>query len=168
MKMKKYLSIAILLMMMASPVVFTSCGNDDPMEEVENPETKLDVWTEPYHIMGANVDEVKSYMAQSMKRYRQVAETSGDNIQLTYMTGQGSEGVLYSFSRLDGSLYSVIDTERSVNRGLVIDYLKKHYTLVSADEASLQYCFANQDKSMVITTMKISDSYFNVNYSLVY
>lgn len=164
MKMKKYLSIAILLMMMASPVVFTSCGNDDPMEEVENPETKLDVWTEPFHIMGANVDEVKSYMAQSMKRYRKLAETSGDNIQLTFMTGQGSEGVLYSFSRLDGSLYSVIDTDR----GLVIDYLKKHYTLVSADEASLQYCFTNQDKSMVITTMKISDSYFNVNYSLVY
>ena len=52
MKMKKYLSIAILLLMMASPVVFTSCGNDDPMEEVESPETKLDVWTEPYHIMG--------------------------------------------------------------------------------------------------------------------
>ena len=168
MKMKKYLSIAILLMMMASPVVFTSCGNDDPMGEVENPETKLDVWTEPFHIMGANVDEVKSYMAQSMKRYRQVAETSGGNIPLTYMTGQGSEGVLYSFSRLDGSLYSVIDTEQSVNRGLVIDYLKKHYTLVSADEASLQYCFTNQNKSMVITTMKISDSYFNVNYSLVY
>lgn len=161
MKMKKYLSIAILLMMMASPVVFTSCGNDDPTEDIGNPETKLDVWTEPFHIMGANVDEVKSYMAQSMKRYRQVAE-------LTYMTGQGSEGVLYSFSRLDGSLYSVIDTERSVNRGLVIDYLKKHYTLVSADEASLQYCFTNQNKSMVITTMKISDSYFNVNYSLVY
>ena len=39
-------------MMMASPVVFTSCGNDDPMEEVDSPETKLDVWTEPYHIMG--------------------------------------------------------------------------------------------------------------------
>ena len=137
MKMKKYLSIAILLMMMASPVVFTSCGNDDPMEEVESPETKLDVWTEPFHIMGANMDEVKSYMSQSMKRYRPVAETSGDNIQLTYMTGQGSEGILYSFSRLDRSLYSVIDTERSVNRGLVIDYLKKHYTLVSADEANL-------------------------------
>ena len=65
MKMKKYLSIAILLMMMASPVVFTSCGNDDPMEEVESPETKLDVWTEPYHIMGANVDEVKSYNLSS-------------------------------------------------------------------------------------------------------
>ena len=44
-------------------------------------------------------------------------------------------------------------------------YSRKH---VSADEASLQYCFTNQDKSMVITTMKISDSYFNVNYSLVY
>ena len=168
MKMKKYLSIAILLMMMASQVVFTSCGNDDPTEDIGNSEIKLDVWTEPFHIMGANVDEVKSYMAQSMKRYRPVAETSGDNIQLTYMTGQGSEGILYSFSRLDGSLYSVIDTERSVSRGLVIDYLEKHYTLVSADEASLQYCFTNQDKSMVITTMKVSDSYFNVNYSLVY
>ena len=45
MKMKKYLSSAILLMMMALPVVFTSCGNDDPMGEVESPETKLDVWT---------------------------------------------------------------------------------------------------------------------------
>lgn len=50
--MKKYLSIAILLMMMASPVVFTSCGNDDPTEDIGNPETKLDVWTEPFHIMG--------------------------------------------------------------------------------------------------------------------
>lgn len=42
MKMKKYLSIAILLMMMASPVVFTSCGNDDPTEDIGNPETN---WT---------------------------------------------------------------------------------------------------------------------------
>ena len=84
------------------------------------------------------------------------------------MTGQGGEGVLYSFSCIDGSLYSVIDTERSATRGLVIDYLKKHYTLVSADEASLQYCFTNQNKSMVITTMRVSDFYFNVNYSLVY
>ena len=55
-----------------------------------------------------------------------------------------------------------------MNRGLVIDYLKKHYTLVSISEASLQYCFTNQDKSIMITTMKVSDSYFNVNYSLVY
>ena len=29
MKMKKYLSIAILLMLMATPLVFTSCGGDD-------------------------------------------------------------------------------------------------------------------------------------------
>ena len=168
MKMKKNLSIAIFLMMIASPVLFTSCGIDEPMEEVENLETKMVLWTELFHIMGANVDEVKSYMAQSMKRYRQVAETSGDNIQLTYMTGQGSEGGLYSFSRVVGPLCSVINTEQSVNRGLVIDYLKKHYTVVSADEASLQYCFTTQDKSMMITTMKVSDSYFNVNYSLVY
>ena len=82
--------------MMASPVVFTSCGNDDPMEEVESPETKLDVWTEPRISWGASMDEVKSYV--TIKHYRQVAETSGDNIQLTFMTGQGSEGVLSDFS----------------------------------------------------------------------
>lgn len=38
---EKYLSIAILLMMMASPVVFTSCGNDDPMEV----ESRKQNWT---------------------------------------------------------------------------------------------------------------------------
>ena len=35
MKMKKYLSIAILLMLMATPLVFTSCG-DDLVEGIEN------------------------------------------------------------------------------------------------------------------------------------
>lgn len=36
MKMKKYLSIAILLMLMATPLVFTSCGGDDLVEGIEN------------------------------------------------------------------------------------------------------------------------------------
>ena len=129
MKMKKYLSIASLLMMMASPVVFTSCGNDDSMAEVDSQETKLDVWTEPYHIMGATVDEVKSYMAQSMKPHHPAPKTSGDNIPLPYMRPPGSAGVPYSSSSPERSLYSVIDTERSINRELVIDYLKKQYRL---------------------------------------
>ena len=36
MKMKKYLSIAILLMLMATPLVFTSCGGDDLVEGIRN------------------------------------------------------------------------------------------------------------------------------------
>ena len=58
---------------------------------------------------------------------------------------------MYLLRAAFGSLYSVIDTERSVNRGLVIDYLKKHYTLVSADEASHYYtrCFLDRDEFMI-------------------
>lgn len=116
------------------------------------------------------MEEVKSYMALSMSRYHFVSETpTADNIQLTYATGTYGEGIIYSFSNLDGALYSVIDTELMVNSQVVIDYLKQHYTLVyTADEANVEYCFTTTDKQMVITTMKVSESYFNVSYSFVY
>ena len=105
-----------------------------------------------------------------MRRYHFKAENkTADSFQLAYATGNGNEAILYSFLQSDSTLYSVIDTELISNSRLIIDYLKKHYILVSAnDEASLQYCFTTKDKSMVITTMKITDSYFNVNYSFVY
>lgn len=51
--MKKYLSIAILLMLMATPLVFTSCGGDDLVEGIENQEPTTEIWIEPYHIKGA-------------------------------------------------------------------------------------------------------------------
>ena len=60
MKMKKYLSIAILLMLMATPLVFTSCGGDDLVEGIENQEPTTEIWIEPYHIKGASVEDVKS------------------------------------------------------------------------------------------------------------
>lgn len=66
MKMKKYLSIAILLMLMATPLVFTSCGGDDLVEGIENQEPTAEIWIEPYHIKGASVEDVKSYMASRM------------------------------------------------------------------------------------------------------
>lgn len=169
MKMKKLLSVAVLLILMATPLVLVSCSNDDLTEDIEESGTKLDVWIEPCHIKGANVDVVKSYMTQSMTRYHLLSETStAGNIQLTYVTGKEKEGIVYSFSSFDGSLYSVIDTERIVNRGTIIDFPRKHYTLVNADDKNIQYCFANNDKSIVITTTKVSESYFNVNYSFVY
>ncbi|CDA75148.1 putative uncharacterized protein [Bacteroides sp. CAG:530] len=168
MKMKKFLSNAILLILMATPLAFTSCGDDDPTEVIENPETKLDVWIEPYHVKGANADAAKSYMAQSMKRYWLQSETSTAScIQLTYVTGKGNEGILYSFSPQDGALYSIIDTEHATNSGLVIDYLKKHYKLVIADETKSQYSFISQDKAVVINVVRVSESYFNVEYTFV-
>ena len=108
-------------------------------------------------------------MSGTMMRYHFEAENkTADSFQLVYKTGNGNEAILYSFLRSDSTLYSVIDTELISNSRLIIDYLKKHYTLVSAsDETSYQYCFTTEDRSMVITTMKVSESCFNVVYSFV-
>lgn len=169
MNMKKYFSFAIVAYLMAVPLVLTSCGKDDILDDVEGLQPELKVWTEPYHIEGSTIDEVKSYMDFSMKRYALVSETTISNtIQLTYKTGNGNEGILYSFSASDGALYSVIDTELVANSHLVIEYLKEHYFLVAqANEATLEYCFTNSDRSMVITTAKVSDTCFNVSYAYV-
>ena len=166
--MKKYFLTAILSLLVAT--VFNSCGSDDIIEEMEKPTSELKVWIEPYHVKGAFLDEVTSYMGSTMNRYHFKAENkTADSFQLAYATGNGNEAILYSFLRNDSTLYSVIDTELISNSRLIIDYLKKHYILVSAnDEASLQYCFTTVDRSIVITTMKVSDLYFNVNYSFVY
>ena len=108
-------------------------------------------------------------MNVSMKRYHLVSETAiSGSIQLTYATGNGNEGILYSFSASEGVLYSVIDTELIANSHLVIDYLKEHYSLVApTNEETFEYYFTNSDRSMVITTAKVSDTCFNVNYAYV-
>ena len=167
--MKKYFSFAIIAFIMAVPLVLTSCGEDDILDDVEDLQPELKVWTEPYHIEGATIDEVKNYMDFSMKRYGLVSETTiSSSIQLTYTTGNGNEGILYSFYASDGALYSVIDTELLANSRLVIEYLKEHYSLIApTNEATLEYCFTNSDRSMVITTAKVSDTCFNVSYAYV-
>ena len=153
MNMNKYFSFAIVVFLMAVPLVLTSCGKDNILDDVES----------------STIDEVKNYMEFSMKRYGLVSEaTIAGSIQLTYKTGNGNEGILYSFYASNGEMYSVIDTELIANSRLVIDYLKEHYSLiVPANEATLEYCFTNSDRSMVITTTKVSDTYFNVNYAYV-
>ena len=164
--MKKFFSLAIISMLMA-PVLLCSCSDDDIVPEDQ--EQVMTEWIEPYHVKDASVDEVKSYMASSMKNHRLIAEsTTAENIQLAYATSNTNVGVLYSFSKLTGSLYSVIDTELTTNSTVIINFLRDHYNLVSSDKSSLQYCFATQDKSMVITTVKVSDSCFNINYTFVY
>ena len=134
MNMNKYFSFAIVVFLMAVPLVLTSCGKDNILDDVEElqPEScgkdnilddveelqpELKVWTEPYHVEGSTIDEVKNYMDFSMKRYGLVSETTiAGSIQLTYKTGNGNEGILYSFYASNGELYSVIDTELIANR----------------------------------------------------
>ena len=169
MNVNKYFSFAIVVFIMAVQLVLTSCGKDDILDDAEGLQPELKVWTEPYHIEGSSIDDVKNYMDFSMKRYGLASETTiSSSIQLTYTTGKGNEGILYSFYASNGALYSVIDTELIVNSRLVIDYLKEHYSLiVPANEATLEYSFTNSDRSMVITTAKVSDTCFNVSYAYV-
>ncbi len=169
MNMNKYFSFAIVAFIMAVPLVLTSCNKDDILDDAESLQPELKVWTEPYHVEGATIDEVKNYMEFSMKRYGLVSEaTISSSIQLTYKTGNGNEGILYSFYASDGALYSVIDTELIANSRLVIEYLEDHYSLIApANEATLEYCFTNSNRSMVITTAKVSNTYFNVSYAYV-
>lgn len=167
--MKKYFSFAIASLLMAAPMFLCSCGDDDDLIPDDNQEQVMTEWIEPYHEKNSTPDDVKAYMASSMKNHHLVNEThSAENVQLAYSTSDINVGVLYSFSTVSGTLYSVIDTELTINSPVVIDYLQKHYSLVSSNEASLQYCFTTQDKSMVITTVKVSETCFNVNYTFVY
>lgn len=122
MNVNKYFLFAIVVFLMAVPLVLTSCGKDNILDDVEELQLELKVWTEPYHVEGSTIDEVKNYMDFSMKRYGLVSETTiSGSIQLTYKTGNGNEGILYSFSASDGALYSVIDTELVFNSCLVIE-----------------------------------------------
>lgn len=171
--MKKLFSIAILAMLMATPVFFVSCGGDDDLlpEESQISKPTITSWTEPFHENGASVDDVKSYMAISLTRYSLVNESStASSIQLTYATGSYNEGIIYSFSGIIGGLYSVIDTELMVNKTIIFKYLNEHYTLVpgsASNESLLQYHYTNNDRTIIISTMKVSETCFNIDYTFV-
>ena len=117
------------------------------------------------------VEDAKAYMSDAMNRYALSGETSNSSsIQLRYTTGVNDEGVLYSFTKHTGSLYSIIDTELVVNGDIIFKYLNDKYDEVPGaykNEARLQYTFTNQDKSMVITTVRVSDVCFNIDYSFI-
>ena len=138
MKMKKYLSIAILLMLMATPLVFTSCGGDDLVEDIENQEPTAEIWIEPFHIKGASVEEVKSYMASRMNHFIMTEQVSAGCVQLVYSDKRTGAGIVYSFS-LDRVLYSIIDTEPISKMGIILRSLQQSYELVS--EQSEFICF---------------------------
>lgn len=171
--MKKLLNLAVLALLMATPVFFVSCGDDDDMlpEESEISKPTITTWTEPIHENGASIDDVKSFMASSKSRYALVKETTGmSSIQLTYATGYLTEGVIYSFSGTPGSLYSVIDTELMVNKDIIFKYLNDHYTVVpgsASNETLLMYNFTNSYRTIIITTKKVSETCFNINYTFV-
>ena len=93
-------------------------------------------------------------MASLMSRYSLVTENAGtSSTQLVYSSASLSEGVIYSFGGTTGTLYSVIDTELTLNKGIIFKYLNEHYTLIpgsASNESMLQYRFTNSDRSIVV------------------
>lgn len=171
--MKKYFHYAIVALLMATPLITTSCSNDDESFENDPQLNKPTIthWVEPYHVKDGTVDDAKAYMSVAMGRYGLSGESSNtSSIQLRYSTGMNDEGVLYSFVKNTGTLYSVIDTELIVNSEIIFKYLNDKYEEVPGaykNEARLQYTFTNQDKSIVITSIRVSDVCFNIDYSFV-
>ena len=164
MKMKKYLSIAILLMLMATPLVFTSCGGDDLVEGIENQEPTTEIWIEPYHIKGASVEDVKSYMASRMSHFTMTVQVSAGCVQLVYSDKRTGAGIVYSFS-LDRALYSVIDTEPISKMDTILRSLQQSYEIVS--EQSGVYLFSTTDKSTAISIMPVNKDFVYVNYDFI-
>ena len=146
-------------------------NDDDSLNEIRSDKPTITHWVEPYHVKDGTVEDAKAYMSDAMQRYGLSGETSNSSsIQLRYTTGVNDEGVLYSFTKHTGSLYSIIDTELVVNGDIIFKYLNDKYDEVPGaykNEARLQYTFTNQDKSMVITTVRVSDVCFNIDYSFI-
>lgn len=171
--MKKLFYSASILLMMAIPVIITSCSSEDDDSMNESPLNKPTIthWVEPYHEKDGTVNETKAYMSAFMGRYELTGENSNSgSIQLRYSTGVNDEGVLYSFAKNTGILYSVIDTELVVNSEIIFKYLNEKYDEVLGaykNDARLQYTFTNYDKSVVITTVRVSDICFNIDYTFV-
>ncbi|MDO4497293.1 MAG: hypothetical protein Q4B58_05650 [Bacteroidales bacterium] len=159
--MKKIFSFAILAVMMASMVVFTSCGSDDdPVEEVKPTKT----WVEPYHVKGASVEEVQAYMASHLGNLTKTEQVSANCLQLMYSDRKSGAGVVYSFT-LDDELYSVIDTEPTDMKQVILERLFNDYSLVS--EQSGAYVFTTADKNTIISLLPVNDRYIYVNYDFV-
>lgn len=67
--MRNIFKIATMSILIAGTMCSTSCNsNDGILEEIEDAQPETAKWQEPYHTIGASVDQVKSYMAVSMKR----------------------------------------------------------------------------------------------------
>ena len=157
-------NFAILFLLMAISICLVSCSQDDDfMHEVATIDS---LWREPYHIKGASPDEVKSFMKCWKNDLTMSERSSLYGMQLAYSRENSEEGILYSFSVVDGGLYSVIDTEPIKNYSIILDYFMQHYEIVSGSTEQ-QYIFTNTDKVIVITLGKSSAEFFNLTYDFV-
>ena len=141
--MKRLIPLAILSITMALPTFLTSCSSDDELlpdtPEVLKP--TITNWIEPWHIQGSGIDEVKAYMSTSMYGYTLTNESSSTaNYQLVYSGSYESTGVIYSFTKHEGGLYSVIDTELCVNKSVIIKYLKTSLLSSSISKSTIPLC----------------------------
>lgn len=166
---KKILTFLFFYILTTLILMLTSCTGDNISDDnVGNNlvPSASNSWIEPFHTMGGTTEDVKRYMELRMNDLPMSELSSEYSIQLVYSKPDSAEGIMYSFAKTDGGLYSVIDTERKNVMPDVLEYLQNHYTSImtmSQDE----YMFTNESYDIIINVTKISDYYFNVNYSFV-
>lgn len=147
--MRKSITTAIFSFFIGGSMCLISCNsNDDILEELDDVQTENTQWVEPFHTIGSSAEQVKTFMANSMKAYSLQNEITSLCFQLSYSNGKGQEGVLYSFWLHNGQLYSVIDTESMDKKESIIAYLRQHYNFVGESDGQLM--FTNKDKTIVI------------------
>jgi hypothetical protein len=159
--MNKTIFISILLFMMATTALLTSCSEEDTFEDIIPNQTAK--WIEPYHIMSSSMDQVKLFMANEMKDFK--ARSSQANT-LAYSKSNDMCGILYCFSPVTGELYSVIDTELLSSKASIHKTLKEHYASLD-DPATGNTYYYNTDKSLAIVVSDYDNTYCNVTYAKV-
>lgn len=164
---KQIITFVVFYILTTLLLALTSCGNDNDMiDAIDQTQPSSQSWTEPYHIKGGSVTEVKSFMASQMKDYTLSVITSENSIHLNYSRDKSVAGILYSFSTVDGALYSVIDTEPTNLLPEVLAYLDSHYNAIVTCTAD-EYMYTTEDYCSIIIVSKVSDTHFNITYSFV-
>lgn len=154
--------LAIVSFSVVSTSLLTSCGGDDPLEEIaiDNNQT----WLEPYHVMGSLPDAVRSYMASNRSDYS-LSNTSAN--MLAYSIGkEDMRGIIYSFSPATNGLLSVIDTELMSNKTNILNRLSERYSRYVDNETGQVY-YTDASKSMVIMIQDYDELYCNVTYTKI-
>ena len=112
--MKKKMIIFLLSYIVTTLVLFlASCGDDNEILGDTSTVTlsNHDSWVEPYHVKGGDVCDVQSFMSARMADLTMSELNTEQSTHLAYSRDNPPAGIMYSFSSVDGGLYSIIDTE---------------------------------------------------------
>lgn len=170
-KRKSTVYVRHVCLIMLAPALIASCKGDSKDLEAIRPETpQMTEWVEPYHVMNSTMEDVKLFMTSSLPEYELNKEInkSGSSL-LVYQFDSTPIGIIYSFDSTTGGLYSVVSTIHIASWDVVHEYLDSHYINlnIDSDKSIIDQMFTDDDRTILISTMKYNLDYFNVSYAKV-